>query len=154
MVRCRSATVYEALTKGGDAICRCGSDDRRDDRSLEVRAWMFESAACDHLRLTVTPYEDCPALIELKAALQTALRAGVLQAPHHALTAAGGLMPRASRRFRVSQPTLFHPPPARPQFQRPAAGHRGTDNLASPPGFFAGRPFMRSSAVKREAPAD
>jgi hypothetical protein len=26
-------------------------------------------------------------------------------------------MPRASRRFRVSQPTLFHPPPLRPHFQ-------------------------------------
>ena len=26
-------------------------------------------------------------------------------------------MPRASRRFRVSQPTLFHPPPPRPHFQ-------------------------------------
>ena len=27
-------------------------------------------------------------------------------------------MPRASRRFRVSQPTLFHPLPPRPQFQK------------------------------------
>jgi hypothetical protein len=26
-------------------------------------------------------------------------------------------MPRASRRFRVSHPTLFHPPPLRPDFQ-------------------------------------
>lgn len=26
-------------------------------------------------------------------------------------------MPRASRRFRVSQPTLFHSPPLRPHFQ-------------------------------------
>ena len=26
-------------------------------------------------------------------------------------------MPRARRRFRVSQPTLFHPPPPRPPFQ-------------------------------------
>lgn len=26
-------------------------------------------------------------------------------------------MPRASRRVRVSQPTLFHPPPLRPHFQ-------------------------------------
>jgi hypothetical protein len=47
----RSVTVYEALTKGGHAICRCGFDDRRTDRSLEVPAWMFEPAACDHLRL-------------------------------------------------------------------------------------------------------
>jgi hypothetical protein len=27
-------------------------------------------------------------------------------------------MPRAKGRFRVSQPTLFHPPPPRPHFQR------------------------------------
>jgi len=27
-------------------------------------------------------------------------------------------MLRASRRFRVSQPPLFHPPPLRPHFQR------------------------------------
>ena len=26
-------------------------------------------------------------------------------------------MPRSSRRVRVSQPTLFHPPPSRPHFQ-------------------------------------
>lgn len=26
-------------------------------------------------------------------------------------------MPRSGRRPRISQPTLFHPPPARPQFQ-------------------------------------
>jgi hypothetical protein len=26
-------------------------------------------------------------------------------------------MPRPSRRLRVSQPTLFHPPPPRPHFQ-------------------------------------
>jgi len=26
-------------------------------------------------------------------------------------------MPRSKRRVRVSQPTLFHPPPARPHFQ-------------------------------------
>jgi hypothetical protein len=26
-------------------------------------------------------------------------------------------MPRSSRQLRVSQPTLFHPPPSRPHFQ-------------------------------------
>jgi hypothetical protein len=58
--------VYEGLTKGGHAICRCGFDDQRNDRSLEVPAWMFEPAACDHLRLTATPFVDCQALIEVK----------------------------------------------------------------------------------------
>ena len=86
----RSVTVYEALTKGGHAISRCGFDDQRNDRSLEVPAWMFESAACDHLRLTAPPFVDCQALIELKAVLQTAPRADVLQAPHHSFTASGG----------------------------------------------------------------
>ena len=43
----RSVTVYEALTKGDQPVCRCGVDDQRNDRSLEVPAWMFEPAACD-----------------------------------------------------------------------------------------------------------
>ena len=77
--------MYEALTKGGQPVCRCGVDDQRNDRSLDVPAWMFEPAACDHLRLTATPFVDCQALIELKAVLQTALRADVLQAPHQSL---------------------------------------------------------------------
>jgi hypothetical protein len=74
---------------------------------------MFEPAACDHLRLLDTPFVDGQALIELKAVLETALRADgtipwLLQEV---------LMPRSRRRLGVSQPTLFHPPPPRPQFQ-------------------------------------
>jgi hypothetical protein len=86
----RSVTVYEALTKGGQPVCRCGFDDQRNDRSLEVPAWMFESAACDQLRLVDTPFVDCQALIELKAVLQTASQADVLQAQRDCLTAPGG----------------------------------------------------------------
>jgi hypothetical protein len=86
----RTAMVYEALTKGGFAVCRCGFDDQRNDRSLEVPAWMFEPAACDRLRLTGTPIVDCHALAELKTLLQTALRADVLQAQHPPLRATGG----------------------------------------------------------------
>jgi hypothetical protein len=86
----RSVMVYEALTKGGYAVCRCGFDDERNDRSLEVPAWMFEPAACDHLRLAVTPMVDSHALAALKTLLRTAPRADVLQAQHPALSAAGG----------------------------------------------------------------
>jgi hypothetical protein len=43
------------------------------------------------MRLTATPFVDGQALIELKAVLQTALRADVLQAQHHSLTAPGGV---------------------------------------------------------------
>jgi len=73
-------------TKGGHPVCRCGFDDQRNDRSLEVPAWMFEAAACDHLRVVDTPFVDSQALIELKAVLQTASRADVLQAQHPCLT--------------------------------------------------------------------
>ena len=82
--------MYEALTKGGQAICRCGFDDQQDGRSVEVPAWMFEPAACNHLRLTTTPFVASQALVELKAVLQTALRADVLRAPHQSLTTPGG----------------------------------------------------------------
>ena len=37
--------------KADIAVCWCGFDDQRNDRSLEVPTWMFEPAACDHLRL-------------------------------------------------------------------------------------------------------
>src|SRR5215813_1622633 len=66
-------TVYESVTKGGRPICRCGIEDQRNDRSVEVPAWMFEPTACDHLRLTATPFVNGQALIDVKAALQTAL---------------------------------------------------------------------------------
>jgi hypothetical protein len=74
--------VYETITKGGHQVCRCGVEDQRDDRSVEVPAWMFERAVCDQLRLTATPFVDCHALIELKAVLRTAPRADMLQAEH------------------------------------------------------------------------
>ena len=85
----RLVTVYETVTKGGHPLCRCGIEDQRNDRSVEVPAWMFEPTACDHLHLTATPFVDCQALIELKAVLQTAPRADVLQAPHHSLDCSG-----------------------------------------------------------------
>jgi hypothetical protein len=140
----RSVTVYEALTKGGHAICRCGFDDQRNDRSLEVPAWMFESAACDHLRLTATPFVDCQALIELKAVLQTAPRADVLQAPHHSLTASGGADATGQRPI----PSLATDPvssPATPSaLSAAAAGHSGTDDsTARPTASPAGRSAAR-----------
>jgi hypothetical protein len=126
-------TVYEALTKGGHAICRCGFDDQHDGRSVEVPAWMFEPAACNHLRLTATPFVACPALIELNAVLQTALRADVLQAPHQSLTAPGGAdatgqppMPRLATDALSS--------PATPSaLSEAAAGHSGTDDSTARP---------------------
>ena len=78
---------------------------------------MFEAAVCDHLQLSDVPFVDCQALLALKTALETAARADVLQAPHHSLPTAGGADATATRRLPVSQPTLFHPPQARPQFQ-------------------------------------
>ena len=86
----RSVTVYETLTKGGQPVCRCGVDDQRNDRSLEVPAWMFESALCDHLRVVEAPCVDGQALIALTTVLQTARRAAVLEAQHDSVIAAGG----------------------------------------------------------------
>jgi hypothetical protein len=142
----RSVTVYEALTKVGQAICRCGFDDQQNGRSLEVPAWMFEPAACDHLRLMATPVVACAALIELKAVLQTALRADVLQAPHQSLTAPGGAdatsqtpMPRLA-----TDPVSSTAPP--PAFSDAAPGHSGTDDSTARPA--ASQPD-RSAARRR-----
>jgi len=82
--------VYEALTKGGQPVCRCGVDDQRNDRSLEVPAWMFEPALCDHLRVAAAPCVDGRALIELTTVLQPARGGDVLEAQHDSVIAAGG----------------------------------------------------------------
>ena len=68
----RSTTVYEVLTRGGHAVCRCGLDEERSRRSLEIPAWMLEPAACRALRLMVVPTVDCDALLEVQAVLRTA----------------------------------------------------------------------------------
>jgi hypothetical protein len=140
----RTVTVYEALTKGGHAICRCGFDDQRNDRSLEVPAWMFEPAACDHLRLTATPFVDCQALIELKTVLQRALRADVVQAPHHSLMTPGGADATAQTPIPSlatdAVPALASPPTV----SDVAAGHPGTnDSTAGPTPSPAGRSVAR-----------
>ena len=131
--------MYEALTKGGQAVCRCGFDDQRNDRSLEVPAWMFEPAVSDHVRLAETPCVACQALIELKAFLQTALRADVLQAQHHSVTATGG----ADATVQTPGTSLAADPVSSavlpPALSDAAAGHPGTDDspagpIASPAG--------------------
>jgi hypothetical protein len=125
--------VYEALTKGGHPVCRCGFDDERNDRSLEVPAWMFESAACDHLRLVDTPFVDCQALIELKTVVQTTLRADVLQAQHRSLTAAGGADATAQPPITslATAPVSSAPSPA--ALSDAAAGHPGKNNSTAGP---------------------
>jgi hypothetical protein len=129
----RSVTVYEALTKGGHGICRCGFDDRRNDRSLEVPAWMFEPAACGHLRLTATPVVDCQALIELKAVLQTAPRADVLQAQHHSLTVSGGADATGQRPIPSLATDPVSSPATPPALSVAAAGHSGADDSTARP---------------------
>ena len=140
----QSVTVYEALAKGGSRICRCGFDDERNDRSLEVPAWMFEPAACDRLRLADVPIVDCQALIELKAVLQGALRADVLQAQHQSLIAAGG----ADATVQPSKTSLPTDPVSSPVFppalSSTAAGHPGTDDSTpGPTAASAGRSDVR-----------
>lgn len=79
---------------------------------------MFEPAACDHLRLTATPFVDCQALIEVKAVLQTAPRADVLQAPHHSLTASGGADATGQRPIPSLATDPVSSPAPRPHFHR------------------------------------
>src|SRR2546426_222851 len=88
----RSVTVYEVLTRREQTVCRCGLDDERNHRSLEVPLWMFESAACSQLHLTSTPVVDGNALLEVQALLRLAAPAdgGVLQAQHRSLISTGG----------------------------------------------------------------
>ena len=136
--------MYEALTKGGHATCRCGFDEQRNDRSLEVPAWMFEPAVCDHVRVADTPFVDCPALIELQTVLQTAQRAAMLQAQHHSVIAAGGAdatVPTPTTSLATDAVSSVTSAPA---LSGAAAGHPGTDDsTAGPTASPAGRPDAR-----------
>src|SRR5262245_8009581 len=140
----RTVTVYEALTKGGHALCRCGFDDQRNDRSLEVPAWMFELAACDHLHLIDTPFVHGQALLELKTVLQTALHAGVLQAQHHSLPAGGAdatvQMPTTSL---ATDPVSSAASP--PVLSAAAVGHPGQNDSSAGP---TAPPARRSDASR------
>jgi hypothetical protein len=46
----RSVAVYEVLVKYGHSVCRCGLEEERTRRSVEIPTWMFEPAACCRLR--------------------------------------------------------------------------------------------------------
>jgi len=135
--------VYEGLTKGGQSVWRCGFDEQRNERSLEVPAWMFEPALCDRLRMAVTPFVDCPALVELKTVLQMALRADMLEAQHPSLTAGGAdaTVETSSTSLATDAVSSAACPPA---FSDAAAGHPGQGDsparpIASSPGRSNGR---------------
>jgi hypothetical protein len=89
----RSVAVYEVLVKQGHSVCRCGLEEERTRRAVEIPTWMFEPAACCRLRVMAVPTVDCDALRALQALLRAVPRSDpgvVLQAQHHSLLAAGG----------------------------------------------------------------
>ena len=103
----RSVAVYEVLVKYGRSVCRCGFEEERTRRSVEIPTWMFEPAACCRLRVMAVPSVGCDALLELKALLRTASRSDpgvVLQAQHRSLLAAGGADARVNE-FTTSRTT-------------------------------------------------
>jgi hypothetical protein len=142
----RLVTVYETVTKGGHRICRCGIEDQRNDRSVEVPAWMFEAPACDHLRLTTTPFVDCQALIELQAMLQTAPRADMLQAPHYSLTAPGGADATGQTPIPSLATDAVPSLATSPALSDAAAGHSGADDSTA---RATAAPARRSAARRR-----
>jgi hypothetical protein len=138
--------VYETVTKGGHPVCRCGIEDQRNGRSVEVPAWMFEASACDHLRLTATPFVDYEALIELKAIVQTAPRVDMLQAQHHSLSAPGGADATGHTPIPSLATDAVPSPATSPALSDAAAGHSGTDDSTARPTAAAAR---RSAARRR-----
>ena len=89
----RTVAVYEVLVKQGQSVSRCGLEEERNRRAIEVPTWMFEPAACRHLRLMLEPAVSYDALRGVQALLRIVPRSdprGVLQAQHRCLPAAGG----------------------------------------------------------------
>jgi hypothetical protein len=141
--------VYETVTKCGHPVCRCGIEDPRNDRSVEVPAWMFEAAACDHLRLTATRVVDCQALIALKAMFQTVPRADVLQAPHHSLTAPGGADATDQTPIPNGATDAVPSLASAPALSDVATGHPGADDSTGSRDCCVGTPISRSSRMMR-----
>jgi hypothetical protein len=89
----RAVAVYEVLVRQGHSVCRCGLEEERNRRSIEIPTWMFEPATCGRLRVLSVPTVSCDALLELQGLLRTVQHpdhGGVLQAQHRSLLDAGG----------------------------------------------------------------
>src|SRR5881628_870302 len=88
----RTVAVYEVVTKRGQSLCRCGLEEERIGRSVEIPTWMLEPATCCRLRTMAVPTVSGDALLALKTLLQSPRSAVdlVLQAQHRPLLAAGG----------------------------------------------------------------
>ena len=89
----RSVVVYETLVKYGHSVCRCGLEEKRTCRAVEIPTWMFESATCSRLRVMNVPLVDCDALSTLTSILRSTPRSDrgdVLQAQHRSLLTTGG----------------------------------------------------------------
>ena len=89
----RSVVVYETLVKYGHSVCRCGLEEERTRRAIEIPTWMFESATCSRLRVMRVPLVDGDTLCTLKTVLRSTSRSGrrdVLQAQHRSLLPTGG----------------------------------------------------------------
>src|SRR5262249_16227861 len=66
----RTVAVYEVFIKRGQSLGRCGLEEERNGRSVEIPAWMLEPATCCRLRMMAVPTVNCDALLALKALLR------------------------------------------------------------------------------------
>ena len=58
-----TVAVYEGFIKRGESLCRCGFEEERSVRSIEIPTWMLEPAACCRLRMMAVPAVSCDALL-------------------------------------------------------------------------------------------
>ena len=106
--------------KQGQSVCRCGLEEDRNRRAIEVPTWMFEPATCRRLRLLHEPAVSCDALRGMQALLRVVPRAIPVVCYKPSIVPClrqEVLMRRSMIPARLSQPTLFCPPPERPSFQ-------------------------------------
>src|SRR5207247_10574129 len=57
----RAVAVYEVLVKRGQSLCRCGLEEERNRRAVEIPTWMIEPAARCRLRVMAAPTASCDA---------------------------------------------------------------------------------------------
>jgi hypothetical protein len=112
---------------------------------------MFESAACDHLRLIDTPFVVGQALIDLKTLLQTTRRADVLQAQHRSLTVAGGADATDEPPITTLATDAVSSTASPPALSDAAAGPPGQDHTTAGPTARLQADQMRVSGETQEA---
>ena len=147
----RSVWIYEVVERSGELTVRCGDDQVKGQRRLEVPQWMFDAATCHAFREASTPAVDCEALLELKALLAGSMLEGgnaVGHAGHFTLPRKGSAHAPVAKCSSGRTTAAVSPNDAQPVLEAVAGGDPATHGAA------AGKDAARVSRSRRLRPSN